>query len=80
MVDMWDGFVNKYPIVSIEDGMGENDWEGWQLMTARLGSRIQIVGDDLFVTNTERIRKGIELKAANSVLIKLNQIARSPRR
>ena len=74
MVDMWEGFVNKYPIISIEDGMGENDWAGWQLMTARLGSRIQIVGDDLFVTNTERIKKGIELKAANAVLIKLNQI------
>ena len=54
--------------------MGENDWEGWQMMTRRLGSRIQIVGDDLFVTNTERIKKGIELKAANAVLIKLNQI------
>lgn len=74
MVDMWEGFVNKYPIISIEDGMGENDWEGWQLLTRRLGSRIQIVGDDLFVTNTQRIKKGIELKAANSVLIKLNQI------
>ena len=74
MVDMWEDFVNKYPIISIEDGMGENDWEGWQLMTRRLGNRIQIVGDDLFVTNTERIKKGIELKAANSVLIKLNQI------
>ncbi len=74
MVDMWEDFVNKYPIISIEDGMGENDWEGWQLLTKRLGSRIQIVGDDLFVTNTERIKKGIELKAANSVLIKLNQI------
>ena len=66
--------MNKYPIISIEDGMGENDWEGWQLMTRRLGSRIQIVGDDLFVTNTQRIKKGIELKAANAVLIKLNQI------
>ena len=74
MVDMWESFVDKYPIISIEDGMGENDWAGWQLMTARLGKRIQIVGDDLFVTNTERIRKGIALKAANSVLIKLNQI------
>ena len=74
MVDMWEDFVNKYPIISIEDGMGENDWEGWQLMMRRLGERIQIVGDDLFVTNTERIRKGIELKAANAVLIKLNQI------
>ncbi|MBQ2960952.1 MAG: phosphopyruvate hydratase [Oscillospiraceae bacterium] len=74
MVDMWEGFCDKYPIISIEDGMGENDWEGWQLLTQRLGSRIQLVGDDLFVTNTERIKKGIELKAANSVLIKLNQI------
>ncbi len=74
MVDMWEDFVNKYPIISIEDGMGENDWDGWCLMTRRLGSRIQIVGDDLFVTNTERIKKGIALNAANSVLIKLNQI------
>ena len=74
MVDMWESFVDKYPIVSIEDGMGENDWEGWQLMTRRLGHRIQIVGDDLFVTNVERIRKGIKLGAANAVLIKLNQI------
>ncbi|MCQ2558898.1 MAG: phosphopyruvate hydratase [Oscillospiraceae bacterium] len=74
MVDMWEGFVNRYPIISIEDGMGENDWEGWQMLTERLGSRIQIVGDDLFVTNTARIRQGIQKKAANSVLIKLNQI------
>ncbi len=74
MVAMWADFVDKYPIISIEDGMGENDWEGWQLMTKTLGSKIQIVGDDLFVTNTERIKKGIELGAANSVLIKLNQI------
>ena len=74
MVEMWADFVEKYPIISIEDGMGENDWEGWQLMTKTLGHKIQIVGDDLFVTNTERIKKGIELGAANSVLIKLNQI------
>ena len=74
MVAMWADFVDKYPIISIEDGMGENDWEGWQLMTKTLGGKIQIVGDDLFVTNTERIKKGIELGAANSVLIKLNQI------
>ena len=74
MVAMWADFVEKYPIISIEDGMGENDWEGWQLMTTTLGHKIQIVGDDLFVTNTERIKKGIELGAANSVLIKLNQI------
>jgi len=74
MVDMWEDFVDKYPIISLEDGMGENDWEGWQKLTERLGSRVQLVGDDLFVTNTSRIRKGIELKAGNSVLIKLNQI------
>ena len=74
MVDMWADFVEKYPIISIEDGMGENDWEGWQLMTKRLGHKIQIVGDDLFVTNTERIKKGIALGAANAVLIKVNQI------
>ena len=74
MVAMWADFVEKYPIISIEDGMGENDWDGWKLMTETLGHKIQIVGDDLFVTNTERIKKGIELKAANAVLIKLNQI------
>ena len=74
MVDMWEGFVDKYPIISLEDGMGENDWEGWQKLTERLGNRIQLVGDDLFVTNTSRIKKGIELKAGNAVLIKLNQI------
>ncbi len=71
---MWEGFVDKYPIISIEDGMGENDWEGWQTMTKRLGYKIQIVGDDLFVTNTERIKKGISMGAANAVLIKVNQI------
>ena len=74
MVDMWESFVDKYPIISIEDGMGENDWTGWQKLTERLGSRVQLVGDDLFVTNTSRIKKGIELKAGNAVLIKLNQI------
>lgn len=74
MVDMWTGFVNKYPIISIEDGMAEEDWEGWRMMTDALGSRIQLVGDDLFVTNTERIKKGIGLGVTNSVLIKLNQI------
>lgn len=57
MVDMWKDFCDKYPIISVEDGMGENDWEGWQLLTKTLGSRVQIVGDDLFVTNTERIKK-----------------------
>lgn len=74
MVDMWVEFVDKYPIISLEDGMGEEDWEGWKLLTDALGHRIQIVGDDLFVTNTERIKKGIALGVANSVLIKVNQI------
>jgi enolase len=74
MIDMWEDFVNRYPIISIEDGLGENDWDGWVKLNERLGHRIQLVGDDLFVTNTERIRKGIELGCANAVLIKLNQI------
>lgn len=73
-VDFYADLVDKYPIISIEDGMAEEDWEGWDLLTKRLGDKVQIVGDDLFVTNTERIKKGIELKVANSVLIKLNQI------
>ncbi|MDR0872190.1 MAG: phosphopyruvate hydratase [Prevotellaceae bacterium] len=66
--------INKYPIDSIEDGMSENDWEGWQLLTEKIGSRCQLVGDDLFVTNVEYLKKGIELGAANSILIKVNQI------
>jgi len=74
MVSMWESLCEKYPIVSLEDGLAEEDWEGWQLLTKELGSKIQIVGDDLFVTNTERLKKGIELKAANSILIKVNQI------
>jgi len=74
MVDMWVAFCDKYPIISIEDGMAEEDWEGWKLMTDALGNRIQIVGDDLFVTNSERLKKGIELGVANAILIKLNQI------
>jgi len=74
MVRMWKGFVDKYPIISIEDGMAEEDWEGWKLLTDALGKRVQIVGDDLFVTNVERVKKGIELGVANSVLIKVNQI------
>ena len=74
LVEMYKGFVEKYPIISIEDGLGEDDWDGWKSMTDELGGRIQIVGDDLFVTNVERIRAGIERKVANSVLIKLNQI------
>ncbi|MBQ6120678.1 MAG: phosphopyruvate hydratase, partial [Clostridia bacterium] len=74
MVDMWVGFVEKYPIISIEDGMGEDDWEGWKMLTDALGHKVQLVGDDLFVTNTERLKKGIELGCGNSILIKLNQI------
>ena len=74
MVDMYKGFCDRYPIISIEDGLGEDDWEGWKLMTDALGDRIQLVGDDLFVTNVDRIKMGIEKKVANSVLIKLNQI------
>ncbi len=74
MVDMWEDFVNRYPIISIEDGMGENDWDGWVMLNQRIGDRVQLVGDDLFVTNTERIKKGIALGCANAVLIKLNQI------
>ncbi|PHV72110.1 phosphopyruvate hydratase [Sporanaerobium hydrogeniformans] len=74
MVDYYEALVNKYPIISIEDGLGENDWEGWKLLTERLGSKIQLVGDDLFVTNTSILEKGIEAKVANSILIKVNQI------
>lgn len=74
MVDFYVDLVNKYPIISIEDGMNEEDWEGWKILTEKLGDKIQLVGDDLFVTNTERLKKGIELKVANSILIKLNQI------
>jgi enolase len=74
MVEYYAALVDKYPIVSIEDGMAENDWDGWKLMTQRLGDRIQLVGDDLFVTSTERLGKGIRLGVTNSILIKLNQI------
>ena len=74
MVDFYEGLADRYPIISIEDGMAEDDWDGWKLLTDRLGKRIQLVGDDLFVTNTERLARGIELGAANSILIKLNQI------
>ncbi|HEV7163336.1 MAG TPA: phosphopyruvate hydratase, partial [Solirubrobacteraceae bacterium] len=70
----WADLAARYPIVSIEDGMGEEDWDGWKTLTERLGSKVQLVGDDLFVTNTERLRRGIELGVANSILIKVNQI------
>ncbi|HXX68917.1 MAG TPA: phosphopyruvate hydratase [Polyangiaceae bacterium] len=74
LVTIYDEFTRKYPIVSIEDGCSEDDWEGWKLLTQRLGSKIQLVGDDLFVTNIERLRRGIESETANAILIKLNQI------
>ena len=74
MVDYWAELVEKYPIVSIEDGLAEEDWDGWVKLTERLGKKVQLVGDDLFVTNTERLRRGIELGAANAILIKVNQI------
>ena len=74
LIAHWESLVDKYPIISIEDGLDEEDWEGWQKMTAKIGHKVQLVGDDLFVTNTERLVKGIALGAGNSILIKLNQI------
>jgi enolase len=74
MVSLWEEWVGQYPIISLEDGMAENDWEGWTLLQQTLGDKVQVVGDDLLVTNVEFLEKGIELKAANSILIKLNQI------
>lgn len=74
LVGHWKSLVEKYPICSIEDGLDEEDWEGWQVMTKELGHRVQLVGDDLFVTNTERLKKGIDMGCGNSILIKLNQI------
>ena len=74
LIEHWAKLVEKYPIISIEDGLDEEDWEGWQKLTARLGDKVQLVGDDLFVTNTERLAKGISLGAGNAILIKLNQI------
>jgi enolase len=74
MVDYWEELVGRYPIVSIEDGMAEEDWDGWVALTERLGGRVQLVGDDLFVTNAERLRRGIEIGAGNALLVKLNQI------
>ncbi len=74
LIAHWASLIEKYPIISIEDGLDEEDWEGWQKMTAQLGDKVQLVGDDLFVTNTERLAKGISLGAGNSILIKLNQI------
>ncbi len=74
MVEFWEDWTRRYPIVSIEDGLAEDDWDGWVHLTARLGNRVQLVGDDLFVTNTERLTRGIHVSAANSILIKVNQI------
>jgi enolase len=74
MVAFWKSWVDQYPIVSIEDGLAQDDWDGWKLMTAELGDRIQIVGDDLLVTNPKRVRRAIEERAANALLVKLNQI------
>ncbi|WDU83813.1 phosphopyruvate hydratase [Caloramator sp. Dgby_cultured_2] len=74
MVAFWEDLVNKYPIVSLEDGLSEEDWDGWKILTDRLGKKIQLVGDDLFVTNTKRLERGIKMGVANSILIKLNQI------
>ncbi|MBQ8950242.1 MAG: phosphopyruvate hydratase [Eubacterium sp.] len=74
LIAHWEALVDKYPIISIEDGLDEEDWEGWQKMTEKIGNKVQLVGDDLFVTNTERLAKGIKLGAGNSILIKLNQI------
>jgi enolase len=74
LVDYYAELADKYPIISLEDGVAEEDWEGWKLLTEKLGNKIQLVGDDLFVTNTERLAKGIKLGVANSILIKVNQI------
>jgi phosphopyruvate hydratase len=74
LIDLYESWVNEYPLVSIEDGLFEDDWEGWSLFQKRIGNRIQLVGDDLFVTNTERLKRGIQEQSANSILIKLNQI------
>lgn len=74
MVAYWAGLAEKYPIISIEDGLAEEDWEGWKMLTEKLGKKLQLVGDDLFVTNSQRLKKGIDLNCANSILVKVNQI------
>jgi enolase len=74
MANFWTEWARQYPIISIEDGLAEDDWKGWQLLTEMLGNKIQLVGDDLFVTNTERLQRGIDEGVANSILIKLNKI------
>jgi enolase len=74
LIGFWDNLISKYPIISLEDGLAEDDWNGWKELTQKLGNKVQLVGDDLFVTNTKRLEKGIELGVSNSILIKLNQI------
>jgi enolase len=74
MTHYWAGIADSYPVLSIEDGMDEEDWDGWRMLTERVGERVQLVGDDLFVTNTERLRRGIDSGVANSILVKVNQI------
>ncbi len=74
MAEYWENLIEKYPIFSIEDGMGEEDWQGWKLLTEKIGKRVQLVGDDLFVTNVERLKKGIDMGVANAILVKVNQI------
>ena len=74
MVDFWDDICNRYPVISLEDGLSEEEWDGWKKLTDRIGNKVQLVGDDLFVTNTDRIRKGVEGDISNAVLIKVNQI------
>ena len=74
MVDYWKNLIEKFPIISIEDGMAEDDWDGWKLITSEIGNHVQLVGDDLFVTNPQRLSEGIKQGLANSILIKLNQI------
>ena len=74
LVKYWEKWVNQYPIISIEDGMAEDDWEGWKMLTETVGHKVQLVGDDLFVTNVERLQQGIDRKIANGLLVKVNQI------
>jgi enolase len=74
MASYWAELADRFPIISIEDGMGEDDWDGWSMLTQKIGNRIQLVGDDLFVTNTERLKRGIEAGVANAILVKVNQI------
>ena len=74
MISLWDELCGRYPVVSIEDCLAEDDWEGWKALTERLGERVQLVGDDLFVTNVDRLRRGIETGVANAILVKVNQI------